>query len=81
MSNKRKRRHYCSHRGCRREASVSAIMFDDDGTNRGTHWLCRMHAVEQTRTFQGRIWGDKQCQCGNVDHIIGDAGRVKHGEL
>ena len=81
MSNRRKRVNVCAELDCRKPAAVHVSMFDDDGTDRGSRWLCRAHAVAYARRFGGRIWGDSECQCGNVDHIIADAGRSKHGDL
>jgi len=81
MSNKRKVTVYCAESGCYRAATVRADAFDDDGTDRGSQWLCDRHAVVFTREFGGKVWGDAQCQCGRIDHVIEESGRPRHGDL
>jgi len=81
MSNRRKRIIDCQQPGCGRDATVHVSAFDDNGTVHGEQWLCDRHAEDVARRFPGRIWGDAQCDCGHIDHVIKQAGRTKDGEL
>lgn len=81
MSNTRKVTHYCEQPDCHRQASVQATIFNDERTQSKTYSLCHKHAAEHVQHFKGKIWGDANCQCGNIDHLIEQAGRSKDGNL
>lgn len=81
MSNRRKRVIDCGQIGCGRDATIHVAAFDNGGTVHAEQWLCDRHATELTSRFTGRIFGDAQCECGHIDHIIEQAGRTKDGEL
>lgn len=81
MSNRIKTPPRCSWLDCHEVAEVAAQMFDDDGGNRQKRWLCHTHAVEFTRAFPGRVWGDAECGCGRIHDVVREAGRATEGDL
>jgi hypothetical protein len=81
MSNRRRTIRLCDEADCYREAEVEMVMWNDGDSNQVSRPLCRHHAMELTRRWPGKVWGDSKCKCGLVHDVIDDAGRTPDGEL